>query len=415
LRKGLASNGKINRRTRTPYYAIFFSYTIIVAMALVSIEAIASAADIMFLILFIQVNLSLVVLRYRRPDLRRSFKVPLVPYLPLAAVILQIVIGYFLITELKHGVFVIKITVLWLMLGSLIYFAYSEKEKLKRLEEKTVYEEVPVRDVAFKVLVPIANPKVAPKLARLAYIFAKERKGEIIFLNVITVPSQTPLSAADRYVKDAKKFVQEIMELITDVPVGGVIKIGHKPSEAILNAIGDVKPDLVVLGWRGRTFRRDFVLGSTIDPVLVKAKCDVAVVKFGIEDDKNILIPTAGGPHAILAAELAKDLAKYYNSRITLMYVGRESDRKIAEKAFKELEDVLEGFNVSRKFMVSLDAVDTIAKESEKYGFVLIGSTNQPFLKNFLLGIFPEKIVRKSTKTVIMTRKWIKLIEAVKR
>lgn len=205
------------------------------------------------------------------------------------------------------------------------------------------------------------------------------------------------------------------MELITDVPVGGVIKIGHKPSEAILNAIGDVKPDLVVLGWRGRTFRRDFVLGSTIDPVLVKAKCDVAVVKFGIEDDKNILIPTAGGPHAILAAELAKDLAKYYNSRITLMYVGRESDRKIAEKAFKELEDVLEGFNVSRKFMVSLDAVDTIAKESEKYGFVLIGSTNQPFLKNFLLGIFPEKIVRKSTKTVIMTRKWIKLIEAVKR
>jgi len=169
---------------------------------------------------------------------------------------------------------------------------------------------------------------------------------------------------------------------------------------------------LIVMGWRGRTFRKDVVLGSTIDPILVKAKCDVVVVKFGKESDyRRILIPTAGGPHAILACELAKDLADE-NAQFKLLYVGkREDERELAEKAFKEAKKVLSGVNVVEEFAVDYDPAGRIAKEAEGHDITIIGASEKPFLQNFLLGLFPEKIVLKTSKTVAMTRKWVRLIK----
>ncbi len=409
---------RIHPKNKTPHYAIFFSYMIVVCLSIAPIEVVATAADIMFLVIFILVNFVVIVLRYRRPDLRRAFRAPLVPYLPALTIAMQILIGYFLILEMEHGSIVLSAAFLWILIGCLIYFAYSEKKKVEKLEEvaKTVYEEKPLKEVEFRILVPIANPEYADKLIRLASLIAKEREGEIILLNVITIPDQTPPSGAMRYVETAKEFLSKLIRGM-EIPAGGMIKIGHSASEAILNTVDEVKPNLIIMGWRGRTFRKDFVLGSTIDPVLLRAKCDVAVVRFEPtwREIKKILISTAGGPHAVLAAELARDLAKQTNASITLLYVGKsEEDRKIAEKAFKETIKPLEGLNVKMKFVVDRRVVNRIAEESEKFDIVLIGATNQPFLKNFLLGVFPEKVVSRTTKTVIMTRRWVRLIRTFK-
>lgn len=48
--------------------------------------------------------------------------------------------------------------------------------------------------------------------------------------------------------------------------------------------------------------------------------------------------------------------------------------------------------------------------EAENYDITLIGASDKPFLYNFLIGLFPEKIIRNTTKTVAVTRKWIKII-----
>ncbi len=409
---------RIHRKNRTPYYAIFFSYIIVVFLSVAPIEVVATAADIMYLTIFMLVNFVVIVLRYRRPDLKRAFKAPLIPYLPLTAISMQILIGYFLIREIKQGSIVFGAAFLWILVGCIVYFAYSEKKKVEKLEEiaKTVYEEMPIREVKFRILVPIANPGYADKLIRLASLIAKERNGGIILLNVVTIPDQTPPSGAMRYVENAKDFLSKLIKSM-EVPAGGVIKIGHSTSEAILNTVEGMKPNLIIMGWRGRTFRKDFVLGSTIDPVLLRAKCDVAVVRFEPtwSEIKRILISTAGGPHAVLAAELARDLAKQTNASVTLLYVGKsEEERKRAEKAFKETLEPLEGIKVETKFLIDRNVVDRIAEESENYDIVLIGATNQPFLKNFLLGVFPEKVVSRTRKTVVMTRRWVKLIRTFK-
>ena len=133
----------MHARNRTPYLALLFSYVIIATMALLPIEAVATAADIMFLVLFILVNAVLVVLRYRRPDIRRPFKVPFVPYLPLVTVVLQIAIGYYLITELTHGLLMFAVT----SAGWLLELQYTSLirgkrglESLKKLQKQYYVE-----------------------------------------------------------------------------------------------------------------------------------------------------------------------------------------------------------------------------------------------------------------------------------
>ena len=412
---------RINEKRRTPHYAILFSYFIIATMTFAPIETVASAANIMFLILFILVNSVLIILRFRRPDLKRAFKMPFAPYLPVIAIIVQLVIGYYLITSIKDTTFIAGITIFWVLAGSFFYFSYSEKEIKRRSKQliKKVYEEKPFAEKGYKILVPIKNIDNAGDLSDLANIIAKEKNGHIVFLKVLTFPEQTPLSASDDIVEERRSMMRKLISSV-DVPAGGIIKIGRNASDSILDTIEEEKPDMLVMGWRGRTFRRDFVLGSTLDPLLLKAPCDVVVARFDPEKKlrhiKSILLPTAGGPHASLAAELARDLAVAEDANVTMFNVGTsDGDETKAKLAFRNLEPFFEDIQYSEKFVVSDNIEKGLSDEAKQSDVVFIGSTTRPFLKNFLMGVFPEKIISNTNTTVIMTRKWVKLMDVIKK
>ena len=79
--------GKVHSKKFTPYFAILFSFLIVALMCLsLEIEDVASAADIMFLLLFLQVNITLIRLRKKRPDLDRGFSTPIFPYLTVVGI-----------------------------------------------------------------------------------------------------------------------------------------------------------------------------------------------------------------------------------------------------------------------------------------------------------------------------------------
>ncbi|MBE8540243.1 amino acid permease [Geoglobus acetivorans] len=407
----------INQKTRTPHYAIFFSYLIVAVSSLAPIETVASAASFMFIILFILVNLSLVVLRLRRPDIKRSFKLPLAHVLSIVAIVSQLVVSYYLITQLEHGLLVFAITLAWIFLGAFVYFAYSEKEMEKRIQEElvTVYSEAPVERKEFTILVPVANPVIAKKLVRFAEIVARQRDGAVIVMSVVKAPMQTPPSALRNEVKEAKELVENLISGLT-VPSGGVVKVGHNIAEAVIAAAEEVDADLIVMGWRGRTFRKDAVLGSTIDPVLMKAACDVIVVRFEygehVPDFKTILIPAAGGPHVELACEIAGNIARERHGMVKLIHVGRSAEeRKKAEKVFEKLVEMLEGIDVETEYVVDSDPALRIARESEKFDLTIIGASERTFLYNFLRGLFPEKIIENTDRSVAVTRKWVRFVK----
>ena len=65
--------GRIHPRKFTPYWAVGISAVLIIVMALLlPVDEVAKAADVMFLIMFAQVNITVMTLRRRRPDLARG-------------------------------------------------------------------------------------------------------------------------------------------------------------------------------------------------------------------------------------------------------------------------------------------------------------------------------------------------------
>ncbi|MCA0295874.1 MAG: amino acid permease [Actinobacteria bacterium] len=124
LPMGLA---KVHPKYRTPWL-ITVVVTVVVALVagLTPIGVLEEMVNIGTLSAFVLVSIGVVVLRRKRPDLKRSFKVPLSPWLPIAS---ALICGY-LMLNLSVETWVRFVG--WLAIGFIIYFAYSRSHS--RLE-----------------------------------------------------------------------------------------------------------------------------------------------------------------------------------------------------------------------------------------------------------------------------------------
>ncbi|GAA3959036.1 amino acid permease [Actinoplanes auranticolor] len=88
---------------------------------LLPIREAAELTNIGILLAFVVVCVAVIVLRYRRPDLPRSFRLPGMPVIPALGVIFSIWLITFLTptTWLRFGA--------WFLLGLIVYFAYSRR------------------------------------------------------------------------------------------------------------------------------------------------------------------------------------------------------------------------------------------------------------------------------------------------
>jgi len=149
-----AALSHVHPRRRTPHIAILASAAIIIFMAIaLPIHDVGSAADIMFLMLFLQVNVVVITMRRRRPDLKRGFITPLLPYIPIAGIITQ----FFLAINLFHFSWIAWAFALgWVGTGLILYYLYMKphERRERHLKAPIVFERVPPDPETYQVLVP---------------------------------------------------------------------------------------------------------------------------------------------------------------------------------------------------------------------------------------------------------------------
>ncbi|UPW00938.1 amino acid permease [Halorussus gelatinilyticus] len=423
---------------RTPHWAIFISAILIAAMAVIlPIEAVAASADIMFILLFVQVNWTVVRMRETHPDLPRTYEVPFMPWPPLIGIVLQIILTPFLIYTLglealgigesNHGLIALVTTAVWMGLGLLIYYGYSKQQEAEQLEEETptlVTEHTP-SEAEGQIVVPIANPENAAQLMRTAVDIARDKDAEILVMSVVTVPQQTPISEGREFVTDEREVLNEAMDVAEDagVPVNGTIRIGHDVAEAILNTVEQYDCEMVLMGWKGqhKSQRRDIVLGSNVDTVAQKADADVLVERIGGAGDvESILVPTAGGPHADLAAEIARAIARTTGADVDVMHVvepnADDQRREEAQNTVESTTAILEGVDGTNTSIVEGDDIaTTVVEESDAYDLTVVGATREGLLKQFVFGAVPEQIGWEAKSTVIMAKRNIDITSTLSR
>ncbi|HEY74720.1 MAG TPA: amino acid permease [Thermoflexia bacterium] len=407
--------GQVHPVRHTPHWAIFFSGGLVILMAvLLPIRDVASSASIMFLLVFMMVNATVIVLRKKRPDVRRPFRVPLLPLFPLLGIFSQIFLSTYLFNLSPIAWYA---SLAWIGLGVLFYFTYARRMEALPEPVRIIHEEI-VAVTQYSVLIPVSDVNTARLLGILGAAIAKDRGGELFALHVVRVPAQLGISDGRFFLKQGKPILEAVIEEAKryDVPVHTMIRLGRHPATAIIDTAYERGTDLMILAWPGYTTHPSAAFGSVIDLVAKNPPCDLAVVRFRRrEPPRRILIPTAGGPHAALAIDLAIAQARQYReesgeeSIITLFYVLPEDATPTQEaRVCRILEEQSRHYDYPLvcKVARASSVVEGILQEAEDHNLVMVGASAERLFEQRLFGSIPEKVARECPKTVIMIKRY---------
>ncbi|MEY2441192.1 MAG: basic amino acid/polyamine antiporter, family [bacterium] len=120
---------RVSQRFRTPYRTTIATGIAVALLAFfLDLTTLAELVNIGTLFAFIVVAIGIVVLRRTRPDLERAYRTPLVPLVPILAVLasLWLMLNLPAETWLRFAI--------WMVVGLLVYFAYSRRHSRVGLE-----------------------------------------------------------------------------------------------------------------------------------------------------------------------------------------------------------------------------------------------------------------------------------------
>ncbi|MGW8187665.1 MAG: amino acid permease, partial [Desulfobacterales bacterium] len=403
----------IHTKRRTPHIAIAVTGAIVLVMALLfPIQVIGSAASVMFLLTFTLVNLSLIALRRKFPELKGGFRVPLYPVTPIVAIVLNMFLAIYQFNFDSRAWY---IAIAWIIVGLFIYFMYFEKVTAADMPQVLeVQQSKSSTTYSYRILVPLHNPDHVIPLLKLAVPIAKAYHGEIIVLGVIDVPKNLPPHEGMRFVHHKTPLLRKAIEYGNEqrVETRSAIRIAHQVWDGILHAAEAEKATLVLMGWKGFTTTRDRIMGEVTDKVVRHVPCDLITVKLmGDRPIRRILITTAGGPHATLAAEYAGIYHDAEGYEVTCGYVvepgadadDRETARQWIQKTIHLTK--LEG-KADMRLLEGRRVAITLVRAAADYDMIALGASKEGVFSNVLFGEIPEKVARYAKTPVMIVQRY---------
>ena len=403
---------RVHPQRHTPHWAVIFSGGLMIAMAWsLPIEHVAAAADIMFLLLFFQVNVSVMILRHKMPDLDRGFVIPWFPIVPIIGLITKGILAVFLF---QYSPIAWYSAIGWIVVGLLAYYAYFSKIEAMEKPKEILLEEVLVsRD--YSVLVPVVNQEQAHILGQIGAILAQDNQGEVLALHVVRVPPQLTLGEGRLFLKEGRSYLETIIQQAKEreVPVHTIIRLGRNVAEAVRKTAVENASDLIVLGWPGYTRTSGRVYGSIIDAIVDNPPTDIAVVRYQARRQlHSILVPVAGGPNSRLIVKMAVSMARASGNgpvQVTLLHVvpvgARSADLVRAEQVFKYTLEGIHYEPLEKRIVEGTEVVETVLAQAEGYDLIVVGATAEPLFRNLLMGNISEQIAKRAAVTVVMVKR----------
>ncbi|WP_255171583.1 amino acid permease [Natrononativus amylolyticus] len=412
---------EIHDRYRTPYRAIVATGVVILVLIAspLPIATLADVASFMFLITYALVHVAVVVLRRAKPaEYDPDFEIP--PVLYPAVPVLGFLSCLAVMVQMDWTVQVIGAGV---VVVGVLWYAFYAKEKA--LSTTLIGEAVAPSDAesavddAYRVIVPVSNPRTERQLIKYAAASAanRDRPGELVAVNVIEVPPQmspSQIEFEEERVENQRILLENARTIATDLDVAVRTRaiVGRNAGNALLSAIEDEDADHVLLGWAGERRRRDVLFGSTIDPLLERAPCEVTLVKEPSESPGNIVTLAGSGPHAPVSARRAGELRRAFpESTLTLLNVQSKGDidDDPIDRGTEVITEVaiaadLEEHEYEPRVVVADDVRDTLVEEVAEYETICVGATGTSTVAQTLYGSIPQQLVRESDGTVIMAR-----------
>ncbi|MFW6131973.1 MAG: amino acid permease [Candidatus Aminicenantaceae bacterium] len=409
---------KISNKQKTPWIALMFTGFIVICVAiLLPTMDVASSASIMFLFLFLVVNLSVIKVRINMGDeLSYGFIMPFFPWLPIIAIICQCFLAVWLI----HMSWIAWIVApVWIILGVLIYLFYSKSHAISTGEEIKVLEEQRAPENGqYRIMVSVANPKNVFEMLRVTNYIGEAKNASINLLHMVPVPEQIPLHDAGKFMMKGKEAIVEAMlSLVLKFPVTTTIRYCRNIARGILNAVKEKRINMLIMGWHGKPRSYGFRLGRIVDFIIERAPCNIAILKgCGNREFKRILVPIGGGPNSIFAFKIASILAEKDDGKIVVFTVNDQRKKISPGQSFQidKEKDIVNLDRVKTKKVTSSDVVEAILTESRNYDLVILGSTRDSFIYQITRDSISNAVAERCKKPLIIAkasggiRSWIK-------
>ncbi|AWB27026.1 amino acid permease [Halococcoides cellulosivorans] len=433
---------EVHDRFRTPYRAI--SVTGVLMLVLigigVGIGTLAEVASFMYLLTYALVHLAVVVLRRADPEAYEpSFTMPslLYPIVPIVGalaclgVLVQMSITQPFTIDLAGiqasypvGPTPVGAIGTLMVIGSIgwyVAYANSRAPSISLVGDAIAPDARETTDIddVYRVVVPVANPETERDLIEKAVASARAHDGdaEIVAVNVIEVPQQTSLSQDVTFEEERVERQRELLDAARDAASGFVgirtrAIVGRDAGAAVLDVIEDEHADQVVLGWSGKRSRRDHVLGSTIDPIVGQASCDVTLVKEGPDPQNDVVVLVGQGPHTPVAVRRAAEyVAATEDASLTLLNVQAPGDDAAEPVAAGEalIDDCLAEADIpavptETRVVVDEDTETAIDDAVGEYDAICVGATRESAVSQALFGSLPERLASERAETVVIAR-----------
>jgi len=399
--------GRVHAVRATPHAAILASAVIIIAMAvLLPIEDVAAAADIMFLLLFVQVNLALIRLRSKRPDLDRGFRVPLVPVVPILAIGTMLFLAVFLVTRYPMAALAAGG---WIGAGLLVYYGYSRKREAAFVERERWMERIERKE--YRVLVAVSSEHTWRSLMEAAIAIARQHDGEVVAVTVAEVPEGQALLSGRGLARSLEPFLETVVRYGEErgARVRPVIQIARRVSHGIVETAREEHCNFLIIGQPTWGSALERILASIVERVLQDAPCHVGIVYGHLDPEnvKGILVPVTGRANPRLAAELVPAFTARFGAAARAVTVV-EQGMTPAEARQHEAEAAatLEAAGLKSPLQVlrGRDATRGLLGSIRRGELVLMGAPSEGPVAGIVGETVPGAIAKSARNAVIVVR-----------
>ena len=393
---------RLHKKYRTPFVSTIFSSIVMTILALsFDLTMIALAASVMFLFLFAQVNAACITIRRlaKEKKLVYGFKTPFFPLVPVVGFALVSILAVYLL--FSHPLSWI-IAIVWIGIGFLIYKFYTSKKEIQH-HAPLVFNQSPEERKEYRILV-VFDKRTASKLTKLATAMTAQKDGEISFLNVISVPKQTPLAFANKSGETGIGVFDEFKKSIShSIRHRYLVRLSHDPTEAILATVEEQDINMMIV---------DFSFLRNNRRLLSLSTCDIIGVKLGKNfgrDMSNLVISYDKGRHSDLGLEIASVMSKQYNSKIRIVRGVTQSPETEVE-IVSRINEIMFDLDIkkmqfekvypkTKNMLVSSELLKNF--NQTKTGVIILGAGNQ---SDAAFSPKTLELAAKSKKTVFIIR-----------
>lgn len=183
------------------------------------------------------------------------------------------------------------------------------------------------------VVVPVANPRTAGPLVKLAALVAGPDSGSVVALNVLG------FDASHEQVEEHREITAEAEQvaLANGAEARSLVRIDASPTAGVLHTVVEGGGTSVLLGWKGYANARENFFGGVIDAILARSPVPVLVCRPGTDEQLRRVVLSlsvgdlapAGALGMELAAEVAARMAR--QADVPLKVVTEADDPRLAE------------------------------------------------------------------------------------